>query len=160
MTIRNTLALFAAVFICSCSGKSGSENNASDDTSSIKSTIAIGPTNQCFAYQVRKDSAFLNLEIAGQRVSGKLSYAIFEKDRNEGKLSGTMSGDTIFAHYTFASEGTQSVREVVFLKTGQNWVEGFGDVKDSAGVMIFSDRSKLDFKKGLSFKPVECPSAE
>ncbi len=160
MTIRNAFAFLAAAFICSCSGKSGSENAAAEDTTSQESTTVASATLQCFVYQSRKDSASLNLEITGEKVSGKLSYALFEKDRNTGTFVGTITGDTILARYTFASEGSESVREVAFLKKGERWVEGFGEVKDSAGVMIFANRSKLDFQKGLDFKPAECPSGK
>ncbi len=157
MTVRNTLALLTSAFMCSCSGNSGSDSTSSD-TSSVQQETAM-PAIQCFAYQAQKDSAFLHLEINSGIVSGKLSYVLLEKDRNDGTIAGTMSGDTIFARYTFSSEGSQSVREVAFLKSGNDWVEGFGDAKDSAGVMIFTNRSGLDFEKGLHFKPVECPAA-
>ncbi|SEI43807.1 hypothetical protein SAMN05216327_101569 [Dyadobacter sp. SG02] len=159
MIIRHVLALLTGAFICSCSGKSGSENDTANDTVSTGQHTEVTATNQCFAHHARKDSAFLHLEIAGNSVSGKLSYALFEKDRNSGTIAGTITGDTIFARYTFASEGTKSIREVAFLKKETGWVEGFGEVTDSAGVMIFTDRSKLDFEKGLHFEPVECPAA-
>ncbi|WP_342087009.1 hypothetical protein [Dyadobacter sp. OTU695] len=158
MTAPSLLISLTATLICACSGKTGSEDNAIDSTISIEQTTQVPATNNCFAHQTQKDSAFLNLEIADSTVSGKLSYAFFEKDRNDGTITGTIAADRIFAHYTFTSEGTQSAREVVFRKKGEGWVEGFGEMKDSAGVMIFKDRSKLDFEKGLYFEPVKCPA--
>jgi len=160
MTIRNVLAAMTAALICSCSGKSGSENDTTSDTTAAEAPIAATATNSCFAYAARKDSAFLHLKIDGDSVSGKLTYALFEKDANSGTIAGKTTGDTIFARYTFASEGTKSTREVAFLKKGNGWTEGFGEVKDSAGTMIFKDRSKLNFEKGLFFEPVECTAAQ
>ncbi|GGM79783.1 hypothetical protein GCM10010967_09440 [Dyadobacter beijingensis] len=114
--------------------------------------------SDCYVYQTKGDSAFLRIDTGkDDRVAGELSYDFHEKDRNRGQFTGTLNGDTILARYTFQAEGSESIREVVFLKKGSGWVEGFGEVKDSAGVTLFKDRSKLDFEKGLHFEPSECP---
>lgn len=114
---------------------------------------------ECFVYQTKKDSAFMHVNVADSVVTGELVYALFQKDRNQGRIDGVMRGDTLLARYTFVSEGTESVREVVFLKKGTGWLEGFGEVKDSAGVMFFKDRSRLKFGRGPLFKGVKCPPA-
>lgn len=156
--IRNVLALLTAAFICSCSGESCSSDGQAADTTAdgVPANFEI---SDCYAYQAAKDSAFLRIDILEDDMAvGKLSYALFEKDRNEGDFVGTIQGDKIFAHYTFNAEG-KSVREVAFRKAGDGWVEGFGEVKDSAGVMIFKNRAKVDFQKGLHFAPVKCKPA-
>ncbi|WP_439557805.1 lipocalin family protein [Dyadobacter sp.] len=112
---------------------------------------------ECFVYKSRKDSAFLHVNVADSIVTGELFYAFYEKDRNQGKIDGVMRGDTIYAKYTFVSEGTESTREVVFLKKGPQWIEGFGEVEDRDGSMVFKDRSKLKFRRGLAFKGIRCP---
>ena len=158
MLTRNLLTALSAAMICSCSGNPGSQ-----PTTVVDSTLdepAANAISECFAYYSRKDTALLQLSISGNRIAGKLSYALFEKDRNNGTLAGTISGDTIMARYTFASEGTESVREVAFLKKGSDWIEGSGEVLDSSGVVIFSNRSKLRFDRGMKFEPAECPPAE
>lgn len=116
-------------------------------------------TYECFVYKMKKDSAFMHINVADSIVTGELSYALFEKDRNQGKIEGKMIGDTLLVKYKFVSEGTESIQEAAFLKKGSGWVQGFGEVKDTAGVMTFKDRSRLQFKKGLLFKRVKCPSA-
>lgn len=63
-----------------------------------------------------KDSIFLQLHIDNNIVNGDLEYKRFEKDRNKGTIKGMFRGDTLFADYTFMSEGVMSVREVMFLK--------------------------------------------
>ncbi|KAA0989532.1 lipocalin family protein [Dyadobacter aurulentus] len=114
-------------------------------------------THKCFVYRSAKDSAFLHIELAGQQVTGELFYAFHEKDRNRGTIAGKILGDTLLARYKFMSEGTESIREVAFLKNGPDWVEGFGNVKEQDGITVFKDRSKVSFEKGLAFKGIRCP---
>ncbi|MCF0073285.1 hypothetical protein LZD49_22595 [Dyadobacter sp. CY261] len=155
MTIRSAFALLVIASLLSCSGKSGPDDGQTADTATEDTAAKTGAV-ECFAYKMQKDSALLRLEIADNAVSGELSYALYEKDRNQGSIAGIIHSDTIFARYTFASEGSTSVREVAFLKSGSGWIEGFGDVVDSSGVLIFKDRSKLNFEKGMQFEPAEC----
>ena len=114
-------------------------------------------TYSCFAYYAKKDTAFMHINITDNVVAGTLEYSIFEKDANDGKIKGVVKGDTLLAEYRFHSEGVESTREVVFLKKGEDWIEGFGDVEDKAGSIVFKDRSKLHFENGILFKQVECP---
>ncbi|WP_353721579.1 hypothetical protein [Dyadobacter sp. 676] len=160
MTIRQFFSLLAISCLVSCSGKPGASDNMAADTSSRANIQAMDTTSHCFAYRVGKDSAFFRLHIGENgTATGELSYSLFEKDRNRGSFAGKIHGDTIWAKYTFTSEGIASVREIALLKKGPAWIEGFGNMQDSAGTMVFSNRSKLDFEKGLHFEPVECPSA-
>ncbi len=161
MTIRNTFALLIVASLASCSGRSDesvSEDSLVVDTVAQSALLPGVRLHDCYVYQTEKDSAFLRIDILDDEMAaGALSYTLLEKDHNVGSFTGTVHGDTIFAHYTFSSEGTESVREVALLKKAEGWIEGFGEVKDSAGMMIFADRSKVDFAKGLYFKPAECP---
>lgn len=158
MTARNAFAFLMTACMLSCTGKSDSGKNRNIDSLAEVTLAPGGKLSHCYSYKTEKDSALLRVDILGDDVVvGKLSYAFFEKDRNDGQFAGVMQGDKIFGHYTFTSEGTKSTREVTFLKKGEGWVEGFGEVTDSSGVLIFKDRSKLDFEKGLYFEPVECP---
>ena len=111
----------------------------------------------CFTYIAKKDSAFLHINTVNNIVTGDLEYKLFEKDLNKGTLRGKMSGDTLLADYIFSSEGHESVREIVLIKKGNDFIEGFGDVSEKDGKLSFLDRSKINFKKGLSFKKINCP---
>jgi hypothetical protein len=112
---------------------------------------------ECFVYKMKKDSAFMHINVADSIVTGELVYSFFQKDKNRGKISGMMRGDTLLASYTFVAEGTESTREVAFLKKGTGWLQGFGEVVDQKDGVIFKDRSKLNFRKGLNFKGIKCP---
>jgi hypothetical protein len=67
-----------------------------------------------------------------------------------------MIGDTLIADYTFASEGTVSVREVAFLKKDHVLIEGFGDIEEKAGKSIFKNIATLRFDDKLALRETEC----
>lgn len=103
-------------------------------------------TEKCYSYTSNSDTIWLQLTNSGSSaVSGALVYNLHEKDKNTGTISGEMRGDTLFADYTFQSEGSKSVREVAFLKKGNTMVEGYSDVEEQDGRMTFRNRSKLTF---------------
>jgi hypothetical protein len=111
----------------------------------------------CYQYATKKDTAFLHINIANNIVTGDLTYQLFEKDRNQGTIRGQMSGDTLMADYTFSSEGHESVREIVLIKKGNDLIEGFGELIDQDGKLTFLDHRKINFKKGLTFRKINCP---
>jgi len=88
---------------------------------------------------------------------GKLTYDYFEKDHNEGTLVGSFHGDTLVGKYSFHSEGVLSVREVVFLKQGNRYLEGFGPVVDNQkGTLTFKDRKAIKFNAAVPLVAVPC----
>ncbi|MCE6992362.1 hypothetical protein [Dyadobacter sp. CY323] len=132
-------------------------NNKPDSESGSVVVDTSGEKSGCFAYTENRDSAFLHMDQNDSIVTGELAYMLFEKDSNNGKIEGYMSGDTLFAKYTFQSEGTESMREVVFLKQDNSWTEGFGPVEERAGTMVFKDHTAIEFGNGLIFKKIPCP---
>lgn len=111
----------------------------------------------CYTYIAKKDTAFLHINTANSIVKGDLEYKLFEKDHNKGAVKGKMSGDTLLADYIFSSEGHESVREIVLIKKGNDFIEGFGEVSETNGKFGFQDRSKINFKNGLTFRKINCP---
>ena len=83
-------------------------------------------------------------------------YNFFEKDKNSGTVSGMFKGDTLYADYTFQSEGTSSVRETVFIKKGNTLVEGFGEITEKDNKQIFKDKKALKFDESVVLNKVEC----
>ena len=102
------------------------------------------------------DSIELHLKIEGNKASGTLSYLFKEKDSNRGTLEGTMKGDTLIADYTFNSEGVSSVRQVAFLVQADKATEGYADLEQNDGKMIFKDISAISFSKGLVLQKQSC----
>lgn len=115
------------------------------------------PAKDCYEYANGKDTIQLSFATTnGNNVSGDLKYAWFEKDSNKGTLSGMFKGDTLYADYTFQSEGTTSVRETVFLRKGDMLLEGFGDITEKGNKQVFKDKKSVKFDEKMALKKVAC----
>jgi hypothetical protein len=112
---------------------------------------------QCYAHLTATDTIRLTLQTTQPTVTGQLTYHYYEKDRNQGTISGTMHGDTLLADYTFQSEGTTSVRQVAFLRRDIGFIEGFGPVAERGGKMVFEKLSALQYDAKYTLLPVACP---
>lgn len=149
-----------AITFASCSGDK--KTNVITDSSAVAvtdttNTLPVDPAlGNCYAYIKNRDTATLKLQVAGEEVTGDLSYKLFEKDNNKGKIAGELKGDTIIAEYTFDSEGMRSVREIVFLHKDGKLIEGFGDVEQKGVKTVFKNRSTLKFDDGLIFNKTDC----
>ncbi|KIA86302.1 hypothetical protein [Flavobacterium sp. AED] len=115
-------------------------------------------SEECYSAIIKKDTISMTLDIKGdQLTSGKLSYNFYEKDKSFGTLVGKIKGDTLFADYAFMSEGLATIRQVVFLKKGNTYVEGFGDVvDDNKGKVTFKDTKQLKFDGNIVLSKVDC----
>ncbi|CAN5513774.1 hypothetical protein BH11BAC2_BH11BAC2_11670 [soil metagenome] len=110
----------------------------------------------CYYYQENGDTIILHLHVNGEKASGDLLYHLHQKDKNSGAIEGRMAGDTLFADYTFSSEGILSVREVIFLRQGDTFIEGFGEVEDHLGKMVFKNKKAIEFDGKMIFKKGDC----
>jgi len=122
-------------------------------------TSGVSGTKTCFVGITNKDTVVLSFTQSDSSVNGDLFYKFNEKDLNTGTIEGVMMGDTLVADYTFKSEGTSSIRQVVFLKHGDEMIEGFGDVEDNQGRMIFRNLSALTFDRSVVVKQTDCKNA-
>ena len=119
--------------------------------------IEMPLSETCYIGVFNKDTVSIHLNLKeNQVVAGNLSYNLFEKDKSQGTLFGTFKGDTLIADYTFNSEGVSSVRQVAFLKKDTILMEGFGEVVDADGKMIFKDIRKLEFDAKRVLSKVNC----
>ncbi|MDR6761544.1 hypothetical protein J2Y38_001753 [Flavobacterium sp. 2755] len=113
--------------------------------------------DQCYAWRANGSVIEISFNVnSHQEVNGKLSYNLVGKDKNEGTLIGNMKGDTIVADYTFNSEGTSSVREVVFLQKDGTLIEGYGDVVQANDKVSFKDKTKLKFDQKNTLTKIDC----
>lgn len=151
--INKTASLFITILIFSACINNTPKPEVTKDEQSPKVAEAI-----TFCYQAihDKDSVVLRIEVKESIVTGNLTYNLFEKDKNTGKIAGEMKGDTIFATYNFMSEGLQSEREVAFVKSGSNLVEGFGPVEDKNGKFVFKNKSALVFDTANMLTKIDC----
>jgi hypothetical protein len=146
--------VFMTVFV-SC--KKEMETEESPATSE-KIVVEKPESQECYRAILKKDTISLTLNKKnGQLSSGNLIYNFYEKDKSEGTLAGELRGDTLIADYTFMSEGVSSVRQVAFLKKGDSYVEGFGDVvDDNKGKVTFKDKKQLKFDGNVVLSKVDC----
>lgn len=142
-----------AIFTACQSNKTAQETT---DSLAIDTNIVASTQQSCYTYIKDRDTANITLMSSGTIITGELNYQLFEKDKNKGTFKGEMRGDTLFADYTFNAEGSQSVREVAFLKKGTQLLEAFGDVEDKNGKMIFKDKRKLTFGQSIVFNQTDC----
>ncbi len=153
------LVLFlAAILIASCNN----EQKKPIETTMVKDTVKtvenkiMIPASSCYSSITGKDTVILKVEVFPNVVTGKLSYQFYEKDSNKGELTGQLKGDTLLADYKFMSEGTQSIRQVIFLIKNNIATEGFGNMEEKNGKMVFKDMKGVSFETGLILNKVEC----
>ncbi len=147
-------AALAGILLLSCNGNT-KQSTTVPEVEPAKAVPITEPAS-CYAMIKNKDKVLLHITITNNKVNGDLIYSFFEKDKNTGTIQGNMKGDTLFAEYKFMSEGTESIREVVFLKNGDDFVEGYGDSEEKNGRMIFKNTSGLNFNNNLILKNVAC----
>lgn len=161
-SLRMLPLIICATILFSCNINS-SEVKQSDSTivkttnpekELIKSNINEPQT--CYVFDNGKDKIEMQITITNNVVNGQLNYNYFQKDKNSGTIEGKMFGDTLFANYNFMSEGKESKRDVVFLKRGENFVEGYGDINPSTGNPDLSERSAIKFGNDFILEKRDC----
>lgn len=150
--------MFALLVLGACNNNSQPSASQTDTTTtSDTSIVSIQiPKSACYMHVTGQDTFHLKVEVFPNVVTGNLRYLFSQKDRSQGDLEGKLSGDTLFADYTFMSEGTRSVRQVAFLLKDSIAVEGYGEVEEKDGKMVFKQPSNIDFSKGTTYREVSC----
>ncbi|MBL7712297.1 MAG: hypothetical protein JNL13_07540 [Chitinophagaceae bacterium] len=146
----------ATTMLCSCDANfttSVSETKAVDTAMHSMPTIS---GKHCYVFAGAKDTIRMTVTVNDKQASGSLSYKLSEKDRNEGRFEGTMSGDTLFADYHFQSEGVQSVREVAFILSDSKAVEAYGALVVTNEGTRFSDRRALSADHSFTLSKENC----
>ncbi|RYG04830.1 MAG: hypothetical protein EOO02_05215 [Chitinophagaceae bacterium] len=162
--IALSVLAIAALAACNNEEKEASAKaNATAAAEAVKPAAGSAATSDipsdaqlCYAKLDDKDTVVLSFTRSGNNVNGTLLYKFNEKDKNSGTISGEIVGDTIIGVYRFMSEGIASERQVVLLKRGEEFTEGFGYVEESNGRMVYKDRSKLTFADDVVLKQTDC----
>ena len=122
-----------------------------EQTSSIKG---------CYIVTIEKDVYTLTiLSQDRETFSGKLSFKNFQKDSSSGTYNGTYKDGILLGDYSFASEGMNSVMQVIFKKSGDDFIRGYGPVNQEGN--RFADLDNITYNPSpLSlFKKGECPQS-
>jgi hypothetical protein len=133
-------------------------NNKSAEKTDQQQTLSESKTESgtCYLGNSGRDSIRLTLRRDGEFVSGELDYLFYEKDKSHGTFEGRMKGDTLFADYTYSSEGMQSTREIAFLQKGNTLTEGYGDAMEMDGKMTFKNPGRIKFGNSFVLTEIEC----
>jgi hypothetical protein len=75
---------------------------------------------------------------------------------NKGEFDGQLHRDTLLTDYKFMSEGKLSIRQVIFFIKDDMAIEGYGDMEEKEGKMVFKNVKAVTFGKGLSLEKNEC----
>jgi hypothetical protein len=142
---KNTALLLLLLLTFACKDKASESNS-----------VVLTTSETCYAYKQDGSEVLLKIIGKGKAVTGTLVYAFKEKDRNTGSISGVMHGDTLFATYSYISEGIQGNRDVIFLRSENSFVEGLGEINTQTGEFDLSDKSQITFQKGLTLEKTEC----
>lgn len=152
--MKRLIFLALAGIAVACNNESTTKENA---TIKEKTEHASMPAPTCYLGVSGRDSIQLTVIRDNEGlVNGELNYLFYEKDKSRGTYSGRMKGDTLFADYTYSSEGMESKREIAFLQQGNTFTEGYGDAMEIQGVMTFKNPYTLQFGKGFVLNQVEC----
>ena len=87
----------------------------------------------------------------GESIKGELDIKNFEKDSSTGTFVGTYKNGILLADYTFKSEGTISVNQVIFKKIAEGFVRGYGDVDEATGTR-FADLNTIKYDLSVVYK--------
>lgn len=140
------LYCFGAILLLSACAKKTENNDAvTSEVSNSTQTDFSG----MYRYQQNGDTVTLQLTVEGSKANGNLLYALNEKDRNSGTFVGEITNGILLADYTFSSEGVLSERQIAFKLTDTSATEGYGDVQETNGKMVFKDPSNLQYGTGL-----------
>ena len=134
----------------------GCDRKGADAGGNLAETIP----ESCYRWVAAKDSILLAFGANNALVDGRLAYRFYEKDKSNGTIKGTMNGDTLLVEYSFFSEGMFSHREVAFLRKGDSFVLGAGEISAEGNRNFFTDRKGIHFNTGVVLKPVDCNEIE
>jgi len=111
----------------------------------------------CYRYIRNRDTIKLKLAVKDIIVNGELAYDNYQIDGSAGTIQGIIRNNQVIVYYNFASEGMQSVREVVFLIRGKKLVQA--DTQDMSfrnDTAIYKDHQQINFDTSRIFSPINC----
>src|SRR5690606_27467513 len=140
---------FGAIALLSACTKKTEKIESNDPVTSTVTNSNQTDFSGMYHYEGNGTIVTLQLTVDGNKASGNLMYALKEKDRNSGTFVGEIKDGILLADYTFSSEGVLSERQVSFKLTDTSAIEGYGEVEEINGKMVFKDPVIYEFETGL-----------
>jgi len=155
MKNRILAVAICGVLFANCNKKAETEikENIAPD---VELPAVVAVEKQCYQFTQNKDTVTISLTRNENDATGELTYNWFEKDDSKGLFKGKFKGDTLVADYTFQAEGTSSVREVVFLKKGESFLPGYGDMQEKGSKTVFKNPKALQFDANVVLSKTAC----
>lgn len=147
--MKKILYCFGAIALLSACNQKTEKIESNDPVTSTVTNTSQTDFSGLYNYQQNGDTITLQLTVDGTKASGNLLYALNEKDRNSGSFVGEIKDGVLLANYTFSSEGILSERQIAFKLTDTSAVEGYGDVQEINGKMVFKDAANLEYGTDL-----------
>ena len=144
-----------ALSLFSCKADQKKEDQKEDQNNIQTSLPAI--SSGCYQLIIKQDTAFMKLNIEGNKASGFLRYKPAEKDKNEGTFEGIMIKDTLNVWYKFSSEGLVTVRQVRMKAVKDGFAEGYGDVDQKLDTAYYKYPYTLNYEENNIFRKINCP---
>lgn len=116
-----------------------------------------GDFGQCYRFLSGPDTIRMSFDTTGNTVNGYLEYRLRVKPQPEmGPFKGYFRGDTLVGDFQFEFEGRKFTREVTFLRHGNGFREGYGEVHEVDGKLVFVSNFNLRFDPSVLLEPVKC----
>ena len=138
---------------CGNNHKTSDQNNQSD---SVAGDSLGTEYSKCYQAVSGADSASLKMTESNGKVTGELNFNFSAKEDTHGTIKGLFKGDTLFVDYDFKQNEVAYKNPQVFLRKGDQLVQGYGELFTYLGTTTFKKNAKIDFEKGFVFKPSKC----
>ncbi len=121
------------------------ENEAQNPPVVTENSTSTESIKGCYVAKLDKDVYTLTLiSENGKFVLGTLQFKNFQKDSSSGVFDGTFVDGLLYGTYVFQSEGSTSTIDVIFKKTENGFVRGFGDMTANGEHFVTIDNLKYD----------------
>ena len=105
----------------------------------------------CYEAELGKDLYSLAiLSQSGEAFEGTLRFKNYQKDSSSGPYKGTYIDGILFGEYSFRSEGMDSVIEVLFKKSEDGFIRGYG--KLNAAGDRFANLNNITYDSSVVFE--------
>ena len=102
------------------------------------------------------DSTIVNLEITGDKVTGRMDWIPAQKDSGRGTLEGTIEGNTVTALYSYTIEGSEQAEEKIFEIRENELAVKVGELgEDQNMVLRLKDPEGAEFREILPRVPCD-----
>jgi len=148
------LSLLLFIFL-SCNDSANTESDKNKDSVDSKTPAMTSGISGCYLQVMARDTFAAQIIQEGNRITGKLTFDNFEKDGSTGTIDGTIENDIIHVHYSFASEGMNSVMEIYFKAAGDSLIRGIGEM-DVKGDSAYFKNSNIQYDGPQVLKKTDC----